>query len=103
MGNPVFRLLPGIRSWTFDLIDWRVLQLRLNNETSIFPSVLYLPLAHKAIGTNHAKCFLLVSAVSGPFTSRLVVCICFSWFSRSEVCAFVLGNICERFARRDLC
>ena len=21
----------------------------------------------------------------------------------SEVCAFVLGNICERFARRDLC
>ena len=53
--------------------------------------------------TSNAKCFLLVSAVPGPFTSRLAVCICFSWFSRSEVCAFVLGNICERFARRDLC
>ena len=50
-----------------------------------------------------ARSFLLVSAVSGPFTSRLAVCICFSWFSHSEVCAFVLGNICERFARRDLC
>ena len=50
-----------------------------------------------------ANCFLLVFAVSGPFTSRLAVCICFSWFSRSEVCTFVLGNICERFALRDLC
>ena len=38
-----------------------------------------------------ANCFLLVFAVSGPFTSRLAVCICFSWFSRSEVCAFVWG------------
>ena len=51
--NPVFRLLPGIRSQAFDLIDRPVLQLRLNNETTIFPSVLYLLLAHKAIGTNH--------------------------------------------------
>ena len=50
-----------------------------------------------------ARFFSLVSAVSGPFTSRLAVCISFSWFSRSEVCAFVLGNICERSARRDLC
>ena len=50
-----------------------------------------------------ARFFLLVSAVSGPFTSRLAVCISFSWFSRSEVCAFVLGNGCERCARRDLC
>ena len=38
-----------------------------------------------------ANCFLLVFAVSGPFTSRLAVCVCFSWFSRSEVCAFVWG------------
>ena len=49
-----------------------------------------------------ANCFLLVFAVSGPFTSRLAVRICFSWFSRLGVC-FCLGNICERFARRDLC
>ena len=54
-------------------------------------------------GAKCARCLLLVSAVSEPFTSRLAVCICFSWFSRSEVCAFVLGNICERSARRDLC
>ena len=53
MENPVFRLLPGIRRQTFDLIDRPVLQLRLNNETSIFPSILYLLLAHKAIGMNH--------------------------------------------------
>ena len=52
---------------------------------------------------HFARCLSLVSAVSGPFTSRLAVCISFSWFSRSEVCAFVLGNICERSARRDLC
>ena len=52
MENPVFRLLLGI-SRTFDLVDRPVLQLRLDNETSIFPSVLYLLLAHKAIGTNH--------------------------------------------------
>ena len=49
-----------------------------------------------------ANSFLLVSAVSGPFTSFLVLHT-ISWFSRSEVCTFVLGNICERFARRDLC
>ena len=49
-----------------------------------------------------ANCFLLVSAMSGPFTSFLVLHT-ISWFSRSEVCAFVLGNICERFALRDLC
>ena len=53
--------------------------------------------------SGSARCLSLVSAVSGPFTSRLAVCISFSWFSRSEVCAFVLGNICERCARRDLC
>ena len=53
MENPVFRLLPGIRSQTFDLVDRPILQLRLNNKTSIFPSVLYLPLAHKAMGMNH--------------------------------------------------
>ena len=41
--------------------------------------------------TEVANCFLLVFAVSGPFTSRLAVCICFSWFSRSEVCTFVWG------------
>ena len=29
------------------------LQLRLNDETPVFPTVLYLSLAHKAIGTNH--------------------------------------------------
>ena len=49
-----------------------------------------------------ANNFLLVFAVSGPFTSFLVLHT-ISWFSRSEVCAFVLGNICERFAHRDLC
>ena len=53
MENPVFRLLSGIKSRTFDLIDGPVLQLRLDDETSIFPSVLYLLLAHKAIGMNH--------------------------------------------------
>ena len=51
---------------------------------------------HIALGKSSrakttANCFLLVFAVSGPFTSRLAVCICFSWFSRSEVCAFVWG------------
>ena len=51
---------------------------------------------------SNANNFLLVFAVSGPFTSFLVLHT-ISWFSRSEVCAFVLGNICERFARRDLC
>ena len=30
-----------------------VSQLRLNDETPVFPTVLYLSLAHKAIGTNH--------------------------------------------------
>ena len=40
-----------------------------------------------------ARIFSLVSAVSGPFTSRLAVCISFSWFSRSEVCAFVWGMV----------
>ena len=53
MENTVFRLLLGIRSRTFNLINRPVLQLRLDDETSIFPSVLYLPLAHKAIGMNH--------------------------------------------------
>ena len=53
MENPVFRLLPVIRSQAFDPIDGPVLQLKLNDETSIFPLVLNLPLAHKAIGTNH--------------------------------------------------
>ena len=51
-------------------------------------------------------CFLLflVFAVPGSFTSfSLLFAYVFSWFPRSEVCAFVLGNICERFARRDLC
>ena len=38
----------------------------------------------------HANCFLLVFAVSGPFTSFLVLHTV-SWFSRSEVCAFVWG------------
>ena len=37
-----------------------------------------------------ANCFLLVFAVSGPFTSFLVLHT-ISWFSRSEVCAFVWG------------
>ena len=37
-----------------------------------------------------AKIFLLVFAVSGPFTSFLVLHT-ISWFSRSEVCAFVWG------------
>ena len=41
----------------------------------------------------NARIFSLVSAVSGPFTSRLAVCISFSWFSRSEVCAFVWGMV----------
>ena len=53
MENPVFRLPLVIRSLTFDPIDGPVLQLRLEDETSIFPSVLYLPLAHKAISMNH--------------------------------------------------
>ena len=53
MKNLVFRLPSVIRSRTFDPIDGPVLQLRLDNETSIFPSVLYLPLVHKAIGMNH--------------------------------------------------
>ena len=53
MENPIFRLLPVITRLTFDLIDRPVLQLRVNDETSVFPSVLYLLLAHKAIGTNH--------------------------------------------------
>ena len=51
--NPVFRLLLGISHRTFDFIDRPVFQLRLNNEASIFSSVLYLPLAHKAIDMNH--------------------------------------------------
>ena len=37
-----------------------------------------------------ANSFLLVFAVSGPFTSFLVLHTV-SWFSRSEVCAFVWG------------
>ena len=37
-----------------------------------------------------ANSFLLVFAVSGPFTSFLVLHT-ISWFSRSEVCAFVWG------------
>ena len=37
-----------------------------------------------------ANCFLLVFAVSGPFTSFPVLHTV-SWFSRSEVCAFVWG------------
>ena len=53
MENAVFRFLPSIRSWTFDLVDRPVLQLRLDNETFVFSSVLYLLLAHKTIGTNH--------------------------------------------------
>ena len=53
MENLVFRLPLVIRSWTFDLIDGPVLQLRLDDETSVLPSVLYLLLAHKAIGMNH--------------------------------------------------
>ena len=38
----------------------------------------------------NANSFLLVLAVSGPFTSFLVLHT-ISWFSRSEVCAFVWG------------
>ena len=53
MENPVFRLPPVIISRTFDPIDGPFLQLRLDDETSVFPSALYLPLVHKAIGTNH--------------------------------------------------
>ena len=40
--------------------------------------------------TNYANNFLPVFAVSGPFTSFLVLHT-ISWFSRSEVCAFVWG------------
>ena len=39
---------------------------------------------------NCANCFLLVFAVSGPFTSFLVLHT-ISWFFHSEVCAFVWG------------
>ena len=53
MENLVFRLLPVIRSQTFDPVDGPVLQLRLDDETSIFLSVLYLPLANKDISMNH--------------------------------------------------
>ena len=69
MENPVFRFLLSIRSWTFDLVDRPVLQLRLNNETSIFPSVLYLPLAHKTIGMNHNN----VSRLQGNSSSFAII------------------------------
>ena len=42
------------------------------------------------VSDDSANVFLLVFAVSGPFTSFLVLHTV-SWFSRSEVCAFVWG------------
>ena len=57
-----------------------------SNEENHFPES-----SQHRVMRDSANCFLLVFAVSGPFTSRLAVCICFSWFSRSEVCAFVWG------------
>ena len=104
--------LPGQEMAYFDARSKGLVQI---NNSKHFPIDQYLhdrmtpatlcpsPLAYEKPIHPTARCFLLVSAVSGPFTSRLAVCICFSWFSRSEVRAFVLGNICERFARRDLC
>ena len=53
MENPVFGFPPVISRWTPNLVNRPVSQLRLNNETPVFPMVLYLSLAHKAIGTNH--------------------------------------------------
>ena len=45
--------LSVISRWTPNLINRPVSQLKLNDETPVFPTVLYLSLAHKAIGTNH--------------------------------------------------
>ena len=53
MENPVFGFLSDISRWTPNLVNRPVSQLRLNNEAPVFPTVLYLSLAHKAIGTNH--------------------------------------------------
>ena len=53
MENPVFGFLPVISRWTSNLVNRPVPQLRLNDETPVFPTVLYLSLAHKAIGANH--------------------------------------------------
>ena len=53
MENPVFGFPSVISRWTPNLVYRLVSQLRLNDETPLFPTVLYLSLAHKAIGTNH--------------------------------------------------
>ena len=53
MENPVFGFPPVISRWTPNLVNRPVSQLRLNDETPVFPTVLYLSLAHKAIGMNH--------------------------------------------------
>ena len=53
MENPVFGFPPVISRWTPNLVNRPVSQLRLNDETPVFPTALYLSLAHKAIGTNH--------------------------------------------------
>ena len=55
MENPVFGFLSVISRWTPNLVNRPVSQLRLNDETPVFPMVLYLSLAHKAIGTNHKQ------------------------------------------------
>ena len=81
MENPVFGFLPVIRSRTFDLIDRPVLLLRLNNETPIFPLVLYLQLAYKTIGTNHNN----VSRLQGnSFCFAIIVMALSSYFFRGE-------------------
>ena len=49
-----------------------------------------VPLPSLLSWLSSANGFLLVFAVSGPFTSFLVLHTV-SWFSRSEVCAFVWG------------
>ena len=83
MENPVFGFLLVIRSQTFDLIDRPVLQLRLNNETPIFSSVLYLLLAHKTIGTNHNN----VSRLQGNSSCfAIIVMALSSYFFRGEAC-----------------
>ena len=53
MKNLVFGFMLVATMWSFDLVDRPVIQLTFNYETPIFPPILYLPLAHKPISTDH--------------------------------------------------
>ena len=86
--NPVFRFLFSISSRTSNLVHRPVLQLRLNNETPVFPPVLYLPLAHKAISTNHNN----ISRLQGNSSSlAIIITPLFGSFLRGEVPCYCKG------------